>query len=256
MAEQAGNSYDHWKNRQQNRYKDIWWGKSYGGQFTNYYDIYNHPVSIGAGDKVPGDYWYQDWNGDGIINDKDDHPIATYGMPVFNYGISLGGAWKGIDLNMHFQGAAKVYVQYNEAVAEPLPFGGGGTLSKFWDRWHPADPEADIFDPNTVWVSGYYPITGSPRAEGSKAVENASYLRLKTLELGYTLPKKWLKGVGVKDLRVYFSGYNLLTFTGLKFMDPEHPGGTEGNDDKSGNTINNYKYPINRSYNIGASIKF
>lgn len=259
IAEKASNSYDNWRNRENNRYKDIWWGKTYGGQFQSYDQIANHPIPAGAGGTVPGDYYYVDWNGDGVINDKDDHPIATYGRPLINYGITLGGEWRGIDLSMHFQGADKVYVKYSESLAEPLSFNGGGTMTKFWDRWHPIDPNADIFDPSTQWVSGYYPTTGSPLAEGTRAIENASYLRLKTIELGYSIPRKWLQKAGIKDLRVYFSGYNLLTFTGLKHMDPERPGGDKPNEsdrDSGGWTIDNYKYPINKTFNIGASIKF
>lgn len=259
IAEKAGNSYDNWRNREQNRYKDIWWGKKYGGQFQNYESIYYHSTPAGAGGTVPGDYYYMDWNGDGVINGKDDHPIATYGMPRFNYGISLGGEWNGIDLNLHFQGAAGVYVKYSEALAQPLAFGEAGTMDKFWNRWRPTDPNADIFDPSTQWISGYYPTTGSPLAEGTRAIENASYLRLKTLELGYSIPQRWLNKTGIKGLRIYFSGYNLLTFTGLKNMDPEHPGGdmpNESDRDKGGWTIDNYKYPINKTFNIGASVKF
>jgi TonB-linked SusC/RagA family outer membrane protein len=254
VESKAGNSYDNWRNRTANRYKDIWWGTTYQGQFQNYNQIYNYPVAIGAGGTVPGDYYYEDWNGDGVINGNDAHPIATYGMPLFNYGITLGGSWKGIDLSMNFQGAAQVYYRYTEALAEPLSFGGGGTMTKFWDRWHPVDPNADIFDPSTQWVKGYYPVTGSPLADGTRAIQNASYIRLKTIEIGYTLPKRLLAGTGVKELRVYFSGYNLLTITGLKDMDPEHPGGEGGATDN--NTINTYKYPINRTFNLGASIKF
>lgn len=253
MEERAGNSYDNWRNRLDNRNKDIWWGKTYGGRFINYDQIYNHNVAVGAGSAVPGDYYYVDWNGDGVINDKDNHPIATYGMPLINYGITLGAEWRGLDLSMNFQGAADVYVRYTEALAEPLSFGNSGTMDKFWDRWRPANPDADIFDPSTQWISGYYPMTGSPLAEGTRAIENASYLRLKTIELGYSFPKKWLTRVGVKGLRVYVSGYNLLTFTGLKDMDPEHPGGEVAGGKES---IDGYKYPINKTFNVGASVKF
>lgn len=69
------------------------------------------------------------------------------------------------------------------------------------------------------------------------------------------MPRNWLKKVGVKEFRIYFSGYNLLTFTGLKDMDPEHPGG-EGGAVTGTNSVDTYKYPINKTYNIGASIKF
>ena len=150
-----GNSYDQWRNSTANRNTGIWWGKTYLGQFQNYNQIYNYPVNeTNAGGTVPGDYYYEDWNGDGVIDGNDDHPIATYGLPVFNYGITLGAAWKGIDLSLNFQGSAQVYYQYTEALAQPLSFGGAGTMTQFWNRWHPADPTADIFDPSTVWDSG------------------------------------------------------------------------------------------------------
>lgn len=259
----AGNQFDNWKNNQNNRYKSLWWGKDYAGQYQNYQQIYDQviaPKDGREGSSVPGDYYYKDWNGDGVVDDSDNHPIATYGLPLFNYGISLWASYKGFDLSANFQGAARIWYKYTETVAEPLSFGDSGTMTKFWDRWHPVDPNADMFNPSTQWVSGYYPTTGSPLADGTRSVENASYLRLKTLEVGYTLPRMWLSSIGVKSLRVYFSAYNLLTFTGLKSMDPEHPGGDGGAinavDPNQHNSVDVYKYPINRTFNIGATIKF
>lgn len=253
LESQAGNSYDQWRNRNSDRNTGIWWGKEYLGQFQSYDQIYNYPVAVGAGGTVPGDYYYQDWNGDGVIDGNDDHPIANYGLPLFTYGFTLGGSWKNLSLSMTFQGAAKVYYRYTETLAEPLSFGDAGTMTQFWDRWHPQDPNADIFDPSTVWVPGYYPTTGSPIADGTRAIQNASYLRMKTIELGYNLPQSLIKKAGIKEFRIYVSGYNLLTFTGLHDMDPEHPGGEGG---AVGNSVDTYKYPINKTYNIGASIKF
>jgi len=77
---------------------------------------------------------------------------------------------------------------------------------------------------------------------------------MKTLELGYTLPKKLLSKTGIKNLRVYLSGYNLLTFTGLKNADPER-----GGDNPAINStpyVDYYSYPVNKTYTLGASIKF
>jgi len=256
----SGNSFTTWQNQLQNRYTGIWWGVDYGGQFQNYQQIYNYPLLgygvIAGGGNVPGDYYYQDWNGDGVINGADNHPIATYGMPLFNYGFTIGANWNNFDLSMNFQGAAGIYYQYTAQLGTPLN-AQGGTLTKFWDRWHPVDPEADVFDPSTQWIPGYYATTGSllpADVTSTLSVENASYLRLKTIELGYSIPKKLLIKAGIKELRVYFNGYNLLTFTGLKNMDPEHPGGAGGS---TNNTVyNNYTYPNNKTYNLGASIKF
>lgn len=249
----ASNSYDYWRNRTAGRYNDIWWGNESGGMFTNYHDIRNFPIPQGQG-TVPGDWYLTDWNEDGVINGDDEHPIASIGLPVFNYGISLGGAWRGIDLALDFQGAHGVFVSYNELLVEPLPFGGQNTLAFFMDRWHPVDPNADYFDASTEWVPGYFPITGRDgRRTGTNAVQNASYARLKTAELGYTLPDRWISKAGVKNLRIYFSGYNLLTFTGLEHMDPERPGRQVSSAD---GPVDLYNYPNNKTYTFGASIKF
>ena len=249
----AGNSYDKWRNRTSGRYNDIWWGQESGGMFSSYDEIRNFERPMGQG-ALPGDWWIEDWNGDGIIDGGDDHPIASYGLPVFNYGISLGASWKNFDLAMDFQGAQGVYVQYAEVLTEALPFGGQNTLTWFMDRWHPLDPSADYFNSNTEWVPGYYPATGHDgRRTGTNGVQNASYVRLKTAELGYTLPKRLVSKVGIKSLRIYLSGYNLLTFTGLENVDPERPGASGG---ASTSSLDFYNYPVNRTYTIGASLKF
>lgn len=249
----ASNSYDRWRNRTSGRYNDIWWGNESGGMFTTYEQIRNFIRPQGQG-ALPGDWWLNDWNGDGVVDGNDNHPIASLGLPIFNYGISTGASWKNFDLAMNFQGSFGVYVQYGEVLTEALPFGGQQTMSWFLDRWHPVDPNADMFNANTQWVPGYFPVTGHDgRRTGTNLVQNASYMRLKTMELGYTLPKNLVAKAGIKSLRVYLSGYNLLTFTGLRNMDPERPG-TQGG--ASTNSVQIYNYPVNRTYTLGASIKF
>jgi len=82
---------------------------------------------------------------------------------------------------------------------------------------------------------------------------NASYIRLKTAELGYSLNPKLLSGTGITEFRLFVSGYNLLTFTGLENVDPERPGAAGG---ASTNYIDFYNDPITRTYTIGAKLKF
>ncbi len=250
----ANNSLDKWRNRTAGRYQNIWWGQESGGMFTSYDQIRNFtyvPVGQGA---LPGDWYLTDWNGDGVINSGDEHPIATMGLPVFNYGISIGGSWRNFDLALDWQGAHGVYVQYAEVLTEALPFGGQNTLSWFMDRWRPEDPNADLFNPNTKWVSGYYPATGHDgRRTGTNGVMNASYIRLKTAELGYTINSRLLSKAGIKDFRVYVSGYNLLTFTPLKNVDPERPGSAGSS---STNFIDFYNDPITKTYTGGVRLKF
>lgn len=250
----AANSLDKWRNRSANRYQNIWWGNESAGMFTSYDQIRNFTtIPVGQG-TLPGDWYLNDWNGDGVINGNDDHPIATMGLPVFNYGISIGGSWRNFDFALDWQGAQGVYVQYAEVLTEALPFGGQNTLTWFMNRWHPVDPNADLFNPKTQWAGGYYPATGHDgRRSGSNGIMNASYIRLKTAEIGYTFNTRLLSKAGIKDLRVFVSGYNLLTFTPLKNVDPERPGSAGSS---STNYIDFYNDPITRTYTGGLRLKF
>ncbi len=249
----ANNQFDHWRNRTSGRYNNIWWGNESEYMFTSLEEIRNHNLPMGQG-ATPGDWILNDWNEDGVINGNDEHPIATTGLPLFNYGINMGGSWKNFDLAVNFQGSYGVFVEYGEVLISPLSFGGNNSLSYFMDRWRPADPNADYFSTATEWIPGYYPVTGHDgRRTGTNLVQDASYIRLKTLELGYTLPKNLYSKAGLEDFRVYLSGYNLLTFTGLKDVDPERPGAAGG---ASTNTVDVYNYPVNKTFTIGASIKF
>ena len=120
------------------RNKDIWFSYEEGGRFTSYDQIQNHThTGINySQNTLPGDYWYEDWNGDGIVNDADRHPVASFNLPVFNYGITMGADWKGIDFSMNWQGAAGVYNKYDEVFAEVGPFDGSAALEMYKDRWH------------------------------------------------------------------------------------------------------------------------
>ena len=255
----AGNSMDNWyRTDVSGRNKDIWFSYAEGGRFSNYDEIRWHPV---LGDNysqqtLPGDYWYEDWNGDGVVNGNDRHPMATFNLPVFNYGFTIGGGWKGIDLTTTWQGVGNVYCSYDEVFTEVGPFNGGASLDWYTDRWHTANVSDDPWNPHTQWIEGYYPATGHSFNTGSTGIHNTSYLRLKTLEVGYTFPEKWMKPVGIKNLRVYFNAYNLLTITGVKNMDPERPGRQGGSNNNRDEGILFYNYPVNRTFNFGATLKF
>ena len=259
QEEPASHSFDHWRNRYNGRYHndDFWWSRESAGMFTSIDQIRNFTYYPISQDALPGDWWQTDWNGDGIVDGSDEYPMATRGLPLFNYGISLGGNYKGFDLIANFQGAYGVYTQLSEVFTEALAFGGQNGLTWFLDRWHPVDPNADYWHPDTEWISGYYPLTGGDGMRSqSNGIMNSSYLRLKTLELGYTLPKSVLSKAGIKNIRVYLSGYNLLTFTPLKDVDPERPSSTARAGGSSGGAENMYMYPNNKTYTIGASFKF
>jgi TonB-linked SusC/RagA family outer membrane protein len=252
----ANSEYDQYKNSLAGRYSNIWWGYLYGGQYTSYGQIYGQNVNTGGGNQsvLPGDYYYQDINHDGVIDAKDQVPIATRDLPIINFGLTLGASWNNFDISVLLQGATDYNVQFAEQLASPLQY-GRSSLLEFMNRWHTADPNANMFDPNTTWVPGNYPTTGSPAADGSKAVQNATYMRIKTLEIGYSLSKKLLSGIGIQGVRVYVNSYNLATLTGLKYSDPEHPGQVNNNQDWN-ISQGGYFYPLNRTFSAGASVSF
>ena len=257
LDSRAGNSMENWyRGAVSGRNKDIWFSVEEGGRYNNYEDIWYHGTTgdLSSG-TLPGDYWYKDWNSDGVIDGNDSHPMATYNLPVFNYGLTISADWKGIDLSMNWQGAAGIYNAYDEVFTEVCPFNGGAALDIYKDRWYTANITDDPWNPHTEWIKGYYPATGHSFNSWGTGIHNTSYIRLKTLEIGYTMPKKWMGIVGVKSLRIYANAYNLLTITGLKNMDPERPGHT-GGVNGSGSGILFYNYPVNRTFNFGASIKF
>ena len=240
----AGNSYLNWRNNNSERNNNIFWGQGAAYRYENYNDILNSPVFVGRG-TVVGDYAYEDWNGDGVIDGNDYHPVARTGEPMITYGLAISGSYQGFDFSVLFQGASMVDVSYFEQLNTPL-WGGGSALSQFLDRYHPSDPKADPYDPNTTWIPGYYAYTGTvPDVNSLFNIQNASYIRLKSAEIGYTLPKQWTSYAGVKAVRVYANGYNIATFTKLKYLDPEHPSSTYG-----------YLYPLDKIFSFGINVTF
>lgn len=240
----AGNSYENWKNNNSYRNIGVWRGYGAAGRYENWDQILESDIMVGYG-TLPGDFIYEDWNGDGYISDLDVHTIGYSGLPQIYYGLTFNMSWKGIDLNMLFQGTDRRWVQYSEILRTPL-WGGGNSPSYFYDRWHPINPDADPYDPATEWNSGKYAYGNQIARDNSEfVVENAAYLRLKSIELGYTLPVKWTKRVGISSFRVYGNSYNALTFSQLKYVNPEHLSSNNG-----------YLYPINRTFNFGVQIIF
>ncbi|MDR3260292.1 MAG: SusC/RagA family TonB-linked outer membrane protein, partial [Tannerella sp.] len=251
-----GNSYDEWRNTGENRYSDIWFAWGATGQYQSYDQIGTYPIMTGTG-VLPGDYIYEDWNNDGVIDDNDRHPYGITAdpsksafqdkknYPLMNFAFNARFDYKNFDLDFMFQGSAFSNVAYGEQLSQPLAW-DGNVLPHLLDRWHPADPKADPYNPNTAWVKGYYAY-GTIVADQNSGflIQDGSYLRLKTVTLGYTLPKKLFGVTGVNNLRLYVSGYNILTFTGVKGLDPERP--TE---------VYGYMYPLNKTVNFGASLKF
>lgn len=246
------NMYDNWRNNSNERYKDIRWGRKVVGQFQSYEDILNSPIQDGNGNKslLPGDLKFEDYNGDGIIDGSDDQPIGHGDSPRMYYGLNLGASYKGLDLTVFFQGAARhdIYVS-GDILDTFVQQGLGNGLAIMTDRWHRADPS----DPYSEWIPGLMPAArvaghADNRSNNSWSLHKADYLRLKTLELGYTIPSHLLKKFQVEKLRVYVSTNNLLTFTSndglMKYVDPES------------NQSRMRYYPQQKTFNIGVDLTF
>ena len=241
-----GSSWSNWQNNQNNRLQGVHQGFQGAGQYQSWDQIWSDPTYTGRGTLI-GDYKYEDWNGDGEINGNDVHPTRFSQYPWMNYSMIFDASYKGFDLNFLLQGSAMSSLVYGEQLREPM-WGSGqsGAMVQFMDRWHPVDPKADPYSPQTVWASGHYAYTGTlPDVNSTFNVENSAYLRLKSIELGYTIPSRWMLRTGVKNLRLSVNAYNLFTITKVNYVDPEHPNDTYG-----------YLYPLNKTYSVGLNIKF
>ena len=241
-----GSSWSNWKNNQNDRLQGIHWGLQGDGQFQNWDEIWSSPVYIGRS-TLPGDYRYEDWNGDGEINDNDVHPVRFNQYPWMNFSFSGDVQYKGFDLAFLFQGSAMSSLLYPEQLHEPL-WGSqhSSAMKQFMDRWHPVDPKVDPYDPFIQWESGYYAYTGTLSDYNSTFnVVNGAYLRLKSIELGYSLPANLTKTLGIANIRIFANAYNLFTLTKVNFVDPEHPADTYG-----------YLYPLNKTASLGLNVTF
>lgn len=186
----------------------------------------------------PGDIKYLDIDGDGEVTDKDVKPIGGTYDPQIVYGFGANAAYKGFDLNVFFQGNGKTYRFIGGQ--NFLPGSGlGNILTNYNDRWTVDNPSQDVFYPR---------LSDGPNNNNSQNstwwLRNMSLLRMKDVELGYTLPKRLITNIGLSSLRVYLKGTNLLTFSGFKLWDPEV------------DTSNGAAYPIMKSFAFGLDINF
>jgi TonB-linked SusC/RagA family outer membrane protein len=248
------NSMDRWRGGNVDRYNDVVWGFQYLGQFTSQEDIINAPIqngSLGNTRELPGDFQYKDVNGDGIIDGNDMLPTFWNGTPKMFFGLTLNGSYKNFDFNFLFQGAAKYSVRFNEVYAEVLAFKGSNTPAYFFDRWH----KADAYNLDSEWIPGTWPASrlienvGMMYAESEVWRRDASYVRFKSAEIGYTLSNSALKAIGFSNIRVYANSLNLFTITDpfVKAFDPEKLEGLYNA---------GFSYPLQRSFNFGINANF
>ena len=247
-------SYDKWRHGNTNRWNDVLWGYELNGQFQNYEDIIHSPLhesgDYGNNRQLPGSFKFEDANGDGVIDGRDELPLFWGGQPKLHYGITLNMAYKGFDFNTLLQGSGNFSVRFQEVYGGMLAF-NGNTPAYFYDRWHLSDP----YDPNSEWVSGKWPAIRTSEnsagmyRESSAFRKDASYLRLKSMEIGYTFPSKIVKRALLESVRIYANGHNLFTFAD-EFVKPFDPEKIEGAFSAG------FNYPLTKSFNFGLNVTF
>ena len=212
------------------------------GLFMSQEEIDTWPTQT-FGSVAPGDIKYRDINGDGQVDAYDVVPIGYTSIPEINYGFGLSVSWKGFDASVFFSGMAHVtriiggYNLYGGAASNVKVQGQifADVAEKSWSVNPSPDAEYPRFSTetpaNNLRASTYWQ-------------KDMSFLRLKNAELGYTLPKKWTKKIGISTARIYLQGVNLLTFSAFKLWDPEL-------ESSYGNV-----YPLTRNVSLGLNLNF
>ena len=213
------------------------------GLFKDYDDIrYSPDQSALKGDFeiAPGDIKYKDVNGDGKINDNDIVPIGSTTKPNLIYGFGISAQWKGFDFNVLFQGVGESSFFINGFTVYPFSEGSWGNIltdvvGNYWSLGKNED------------IHAKYPrLTYGNNSNNNRAstywLRDGSYLRLKNLEIGYTLPKAFVSSMHIQNVRFYFMATNLLTFSEFDLWDPEL------------GSSNGQQYPLSRTFTLGMTI--
>lgn len=196
-----------------------------------------------------GDVRYKDWNGDGKIDTNDQHDVGSP-LPNFTFGLRLGGDWNNFDLNIFIDGVAgnKIY-NYPRYCLESGAF-NGNLSTNVANSWRPDNPNTDM--PRFSKVDG----TDNKLAYTDRWLEDGSYVRLKTIDIGYTFPKQWLQKAMIQNLRLYVSMENLLTLTKYTGYTPDL-----GESSSTGVSYNVFsrgidqgRYPIPRTFSFGIQL--
>ncbi|RAI92090.1 TonB-linked SusC/RagA family outer membrane protein [Algoriphagus yeomjeoni] len=208
--------------------------------FQTQEEIDNAPKQFGSNLTAPGDFQYADISGpegvpDGVV-DAMDRTVIGNPFPRWIYGINANMQLSGFDLNIVFQGVGNIDRLLNSNGQLPMPDERNNALSYWIDRWTPENPSEvlpRLGGVNNTVTSTFY-------------IQDMSYLRLRNIELGYTIPNTISKKVLLQKARIFVSGQNLLTFTKVENFDPERQRG--GNTDQT--------TPLYKVISAGINIKF
>lgn len=212
------------------------------GNYETIDDIFNYAqTKIGSatqGKLVPGDLVYIDFNGDGVIDTKDNVIVNHLNYPLTTFSLNLGAQYKGIALSMLIYAPVNVYKNLPDVYLWDFPLSNVKAQPNTLDRWTPETANITGVKRPTVHIENFHNSAAS-----TYTYRDYSYLRLKNMEVSYEFPKKILNKINVSRLQVYVNGNNLLTFSKIdKRVDPE----TDGMN----------SYPIVKTYTTGLRISF
>lgn len=211
------------------------------GLFQDWDDINSH-TDQSVFSPQPGDIKYVDLNNDGVISELDQKAIGWRDIPEIIYGLGATAEWKGFDFSFFFQGVDHISFSINNSLVRGF--------SSWNDNIVNANVLQDVY--GNYWTENRkdakYPRltmgTSQNNEQGSDYwMKDGSYIRLKNVEFGYTLPKKWTLHAGVKGVRIYAQAHNLLTFSSFKLWDPDLRYGAAN-------------YPTTRVISLGISTSF
>lgn len=219
------------------------WGLVAERLFVDDEEVKSSPTQFG--EYRGGDLKYKDINKDGRINELDIVPQGYPTVPEIVYGFGLSMGWKNVDFSFFFQGLARESFQMNSFDTSPFVDGQNALLKAYADD-HWSEENRNVY---ALWPR-LSPTRVDNNMQGSTWVlRNGSFLRLKSVELGYTVPSKLTSRAKMTNMRIYCNGTNLLTFSKFKLWDPE----LGGNRDANGNGMG---YPIQKVFNMGLQVSF
>lgn len=220
------------------------------GYFQNIDEV-NSGAKFSGLNVQPGDNRYRDVNGDGVIDDND---LYVFGNPFprYTFGLTYNVTFKGFDLNAFFQGVGLRTMMLRGELIEPFHFNYGMTMYQHQlDFWTPQNPDARY---PRLAANGSQSNTNNYRRGSDMYLYDASYVRLKNLQLGYSIPDGIVKKLKMQKIRAYLSGQNLFTISGVKFVDPEL---SEFDNSMKDNGANSGRaYPTMVYYGFGLDITF
>jgi len=215
-------------------------GYTFMGFFNSQDDINKWPRQFNMNQR-PGDVKYADITGDGIVDVNDRSPIMNPAFPEINYGFSGGFSIKKFDFSFLFQGAANTSMSFGFNAL--LPFSAFGSAMGFIkDRWYAASPDNNVNAKIPRLTLNYADLTNYYNS--SLWIRDASYLRLRNVQVSYHLDAAFLKKIGANSMNIFASGQNLLTWDSLKFIDPENV------------ASGSMSYPQLKVFNFGINLQF